>query len=232
MRRAFLLALTLAATLVLPAAGAPAARTYGDPVVYIAGDSIVASWYLPARDSFTTRLGDRLCGVHCGEPGYATVVNVAQGGQRLTGPGGLQATWDSTLNATPRPTTIVLAIGINDAGLVDDNTFTSAYRDVVDRAAAAGIRVIPCLMSAVDRDLPSYNAVFGPRYWWNQWIANTYGPGVARFDWATRLPTSEDLDSWYEWCGGCPPGGRGDGLHPSRLGVVSIADAVPVDRVV
>lgn len=257
-----LIVLLLTATLVVatpaPAHPAPPAAvqvtTATDPVVYVAGDSIVASAYLmwPDSDGFRPRLANRLCGVHCGTAGYASVYSVACPGQRLTlgpvatgaacgAPGSgvqpsLASEWPYILAATPKPTTIVVGIGINEMGDVTDGQYQAAYQKLMDQAAAAGVRVIPCTMSAINPHMADYAKRYNQRYWLNRWLVSAFGGAdgrsVARFDWATKIPSSEDLDPWYEWNSNSAMGVPGDGLHPNRLGVVSIADAVPVDRVV
>lgn len=219
----------------------PATATAVDPapVVVIAGDSNTASAYLPERDRFLRRLSDRVCGMSCGQPGYASVRSAAVPGLRLTGPGGLREQWDSILSSDPRPTTILLAIGTNDAGLVSDAEFTAAYRDVVDRATAAGVRVIPATMPADNPHDAWYYQGYAPGvskasaiYWWSQWITSTYGASnVAQFNAATKLPSSRDLDCTYEWNNNAPICSPGDGLHMNRLGVVTIADSVPLERI-
>lgn len=195
------------------------------PAVYIAGDSIVAStvniqW--PARDGFTARLSARICGVYCGTPGHATVISVAHGGQRLTGgdPGSLLVQWPSILASTPHPDVIVVGIGINDMGLIDDNTWADAYRAIVFTALDQGVRVIPCLMAPVGSNRTD---IEDQRARLNEWLINYWGASaVARFDWAEQLPSSPWLDPAYD---------SGDHLHPNRLGVVSLADSVPLARI-
>lgn len=198
------------------------------PVLYIVGDSIAASTNItfPDRDGFTKRVSNLLAGAHYGEPGFGQVVNISVGGTRLVtlnGQVGWQENWAAkVLNAVPRPTTVLLTLGINDMGLSSDAVIQAAYLDVYNRTTAAGIKMIVATMSAVNNRLASYNAVQSQRYWINLWLVATF-PIIARFDWATKVPSNETLDYAYD---------DGSGIHLNRLGLISIADAVPVKQVV
>lgn len=252
MRRALALAVLAAAALIPATAAAdpsPSPTAVSGPVVYVVGDSVVAGGYLAARDRLRARLADRLCGALCGQPGQARVFQVACGGMRLVtgsaatglscsaGPvqPSLVSMWPYILAADPRPTTIVLHIGLNDMGGVADAVFTTAYRQLVDQAEAAGIAVIPALMSPVNADLGQVNGAYQQlwvqRYWVNLWLLQTY-PGAARWDQVIAVPGGLDLDRWYEHCGGCVPGAPGDGIHPNPFGVLRLADAIPLQGVV
>jgi lysophospholipase L1-like esterase len=198
-------------------------------VAYITGDSTVATAYLPnqQRDGFTTRLSNRICGQYCNTPNHETIINLAQGGQRLTGTASNTLTnlWPNILSGQygPVPTTIIVEIGINDMGLTSDSTFTDAYKNLVYSALNLNIRVIPCLMVPVDPSWPSYNAIKDQRASINNWLKLFWGQdAVAHFDDATRLPNSLNEDYHYSW----------DGLHQNPWGIMNDADSIPLDRIV
>ena len=206
----------------LPARAEPAPA----PVVYVAGDSIVAGQYLwnPGRDGFVPRLASLLCGQQCGRPGQTTVVSVARGGQRLTPwPGTthpLVETWDSILDAKPTPTVIVVAVGINDMGNPGDiHRWAAAYRDIAARAVARGIRIVPATMAPTNGRWAGHTTVAWERRTLNGWLRGYFGvSAVADFS-LIGLPWDPDtLDFTYDDY-------PGDGLHPGPYGVMRLADA-------
>jgi lysophospholipase L1-like esterase len=200
------------------------------PVVYVAGDSIVASGILsnPDRDGFAARLRVRLCGDRCGQPGQPTVISVAVGGTRLTDPEGkdpnaLIHTWQTILDATPRPTVIVVGIGINDVALTSDAQFGDAYTRIVVSARERGIHVIPATMSPCNATLKHCGTLQPQRQAFNSWLRAYWGAeNVADFSTAVRAPGTETLDPAYD---------SGDGLHLNAAGTRRIADSVPLDKI-
>lgn len=242
MNRRILLAAGSAAPLAAISVAPPRRVPDSTTVLYIAGDSVAAGNYgitnLPQRDKLVTRVGDRLCGVNCNKPGYPVLVDVAVSATRLLdyqGTPGWQSNWATKiLNAIPKPTTVLLQIGINDMGTagVTDALFQAAYLDIYNRSVAAGIRLIPSTMFPINSHFSGYAVKSNPRGWMNEWIVRTF-PIVARADLSAKLPWNNDLDCTYENNNGgviCQTGG--DGLHPSRFGVISFADTVPVDQIV
>jgi lysophospholipase L1-like esterase len=219
---------TCGATKSVPSPGTVASA--GSPVVYVAGDSIVASGILsdPGRDGFAARLRARICGDRCGGPGQPTVVSVAAGGTRLTDPEGkdpnaLIHKWPSILDATPRPTVIVVGIGINDVALTSDARYGDAYRRIVFSALERGIRVVPATMSPCNAHLPHCGVLDPQRRTLNGWLRAYWGAGkVADFSAAVSTPGTETLDPAYD---------SGDGLHLNAAGTQRIADSVPLGQI-
>jgi len=211
----------------MPSQGAAAGA---GPVVYVAGDSIVASGILsnPERDGFAARLRARLCGDRCGQPGQPTVISVAVGGTRLTDPEGkdpnaLIRKWPSLLDATPKPTVIVVGIGINDVALTSNAEFSDAYRKIVSSAQERGIHVIPATMSPCNATLKHCGVLQPQRRALNNWLRAHWGADkVADFSNAVRKPGTETLDPAYD---------SGDGLHLNAAGTQRIADSVPLNRI-
>ena len=227
MRHALTTLALLAAAVFVPSTAPATTAEAADPVIVVVGDSIVASGLLwdPGRDGFVPRLSARVCGNRCGTVGNATVVNATRGGWLLTGPGGLAEAWPAILAATPAPTTVVVAVGINDvmAG-VSDASFTAAYRYLVFSALDAGVRVIPALMAPINRRLALYPYAEPRRAALNGWLSAYWGSGaVANFSDMIRVPWGPQLDYVYDY---------GDGLHPNPYGTMRLADAVPLDRIV
>jgi lysophospholipase L1-like esterase len=153
------------------------------------------------------------------------VIDATRGGWLLTGPGGLAETWPAILTADPAPSTIVVAVGINDvmAG-VSDASFAAAYRYLVFSALDAGVRVIPALMAPINRRLALYPYAEPRRAALNNWLTAYWGAAaVANFSDMIRVPWGPQLDPVYDY---------GDGLHPNPYGTMRLADAVPLDRIV
>jgi lysophospholipase L1-like esterase len=202
----------------------------GGPVVYVAGDSIVASEVLsnPDRDGFAARLRVRLCGDRCGQPGQPIVISVAVGATRLTDPenkdpNALIRTWPTILDAIPRPTVIVVGIGINDLVLTTDAEFGYAYNRIVASAHEHGIHVIPATMTPCGARLKHCRALQPQRQALNSWLRAYWGTeNVADFSTAVRAPGTETLDPAYD---------SGDGLHLNTAGTQRIADSVPLDKI-
>jgi lysophospholipase L1-like esterase len=211
-----------------PVSSASATAEPSGPVIYVAGDSIVASWILPERDGFAARLRVRLCGDKCGQPGQPTVISVAAGGTRLSDPQGkdpnaLIRTWPSILDATPRPTAIVIGIGINDIGHASDAEFGDAYTRIVASARERGIHVIPATMSPCSAILKHCGILQPQRQALNSWLRAYWGAeNVSDFSTAVRAPGTENLDPAYD---------SGDGLHLNAAGTQRIADSVPLNTI-
>lgn len=199
----------------------PLRRAAGTPVdrsqIYIVGDSTMATGLVAGSDRMGVRLGYRLCGEACGQPGQPTIHNVAQGGQLLDGGTAvisLTAQWPSILAATPKPTLIIIGIGMNDLWANEsDASFTSAYTSIVSSARAAGIAVLVC-------EIPPIGSTHWPvellRQHWNQWLDDWYGASVVvPLGQLLRSASASWLDSAYDY---------GDGVHENAYGVLRMTD--------
>lgn len=209
------------------APASPPASTADRSRIVITGDSTEATWLLPMGDRMETRLGYRLCGEACGQPGQPTVTNVAQGGQRLTG--GTAGTnlvdqWPGIINASPRPTIIIVGIGTNDAFSAEtDAEFTGAYVSIYNAARALDIRVILC-------EIPPLAPAHWPgevaRQRYNQWIDDHFGLAiVVRLGEILKSATATWMDPAYD---------IGDGVHQNAFGVLRMSDgeAARIDALV
>lgn len=198
---------------------------FGDSITEGAGASDAArtSWPAQAAASLVARRDARCW----------TIVNAGISGNRLLhdgrGPNAL-ARFDRDVLAVPGVTHVVLLEGINDIGASKDNPAQAitadqvigAYRQLIDRAHARGLKVLGSTL------LPFVGAAYqddageAKRVAVNQWI-RTAGAfdGVIDFDAATRDPAHRDrLVAGFE---------IGDHLHPNDAGYAAMARvAVPV----
>lgn len=223
---ATLLGITGMLSIPAPAAGDPPPEA----VVYFVGDSITAGagGGIPARDGFAARARDRICGTYQGC--RARVVTVSgSGGCLVVSCGGLpslQSTWVSQiLEATPKPTTVIVEIGVNDLFMsVTDQQYGSAYLYLFQQAAARGIRVILGTMTPTTTSWPWHNAHNPQRMGINTWLRNYFGgANIVDFDAALRIGFTGDADPTYY--------SGGDGLHPNTLGHLLMSDVLPIDRI-
>nr|WP_126516914.1 SGNH/GDSL hydrolase family protein [Sphingobium amiense] len=208
-------------------------------VVVALGDSITdgRGATTNGNDRWTDRLAERLQA----DPKRRTVaiVNQGIGGNRLLndglGPSAL-ARLDRDVLAQPGVTHIILLEGINDLGTLTREAPVSrdaheahvarivgAYRQIVARAHAKGIKVIGAtVMPFVGNDYYHANAQNeADRQAVNAWIRQ---PGnfdaVVDFDAVTRDPARPDrLRPAYD---------VGDALHPSPAGYKAMGDAIPL----
>lgn len=189
------------------------------------------------NDRWTDRLVERLQA----DPKrrHVALVNQGIGGNRLLddglGPNAL-ARLDRDVLAQPGVTHIILLEGINDLGTLTRDAPVSpaahqahvariigAYRQVIARAHARGIKVIGATI------LPFVgNAYYHPdarneadRQAVNDWIRTSgHFDGLIDFDRATRDPAHPDrLLPAYD---------VGDALHPSPAGYRAMGDAIPL----
>jgi lysophospholipase L1-like esterase len=207
---------------------APArATTPPGMVLAFAGDSITAGYGVTAawRDGYPRRASDKACGQNC-----APVLVVGHAGQCLVYPGcGYGSTLLTTfgpevLQATPKPTTVVVEIGRNDLSHATDTDLESAYKTLANDAAAAGVRVIVGTIPPAGQAYQWFNWTELQRQRINQWIRSTFGADVADFEAVLLAPNSGSPG--YMW-GGYD---SGDHVHPADLGAVRMADMLPLDR--
>ena len=203
------------------------------------GDSITDGYGI--ADNSNRRWPDDLAGRLAASPAVHSfsVVNAGIGGNRVLldglGPN-LMARFDRDVIARPGVTHAILLEGVNDLGVltrehpVDAAThqamvrqIIAAYRQLVERAHAHGIRLIIGTITPFQG-----NAYYHPgpeteadRQAINRFI-RTAGifDGVIDFDRAVRDPTKPDrLLPAYD---------SGDHLHPSMAGYQAMAEAVPL----
>lgn len=190
-------------------------------VIYFAGDSITAgagSWE-PLRDGFVARWTDRVCGqdATCRDRIF-TFGN--SGGCLLVVCNGKPALKDSfaseILAATPKPTTVVVEIGVNDLfNSSDANEFADAYKTIMYSGIDAGVRVILATIPPTMTSWPWHNAHNAVRQGVNSWLRSYFGAdNLWDIDSGLRIGFTGDADPTYytTGCSSC------DGLHPSTLG--------------
>ena len=110
------------------------------------------------------------------------------------------------LHATPRPTVVVVEIGVNDLGHATDEQMIASYRDMIAEGRQAGVRVYLATIT------PQGAGLMWPSVWTdaqrdriNAWIRSMHRPHV---DFARALG-GQVMD---------PAFNSGDGLHPNNAG--------------
>ncbi len=204
------------------------------------GDSITdgTTSTIDGNDRWTDRLVERLQRDRRGVP--LAVVNQGAAGNRLLddtfGPGAL-ARLDRDALAQPGVRYLILLEGVNDIGALtlkgpaSDAAHTElverivgAYRQIVARAHARGIKVIGATILPFGRD-----AIYRPgganerdRLAVNRWIRESgHFDAVVDFDAVMRDPARpEVLARAYD---------SGDGIHPSPAGYRAMADSIPLE---
>jgi acyl-CoA thioesterase-1 len=181
-------------------ATAPAARATARRIVFL-GDSLTAGLGLPIGEAYPSLIEARLAG----RSDEWTVVNAGVSGD--TSAGGLRRLdWSIADGAA----VVVVALGGNDGlrGLPVDDLRRNLDR-IVERAQAAGARVILAGMEAPPNNGPEYAAAFHRVY-----------PEIAEARGATFLPFLLDgvagLDAFNQ----------ADGIHPNQEGARRVADLV------
>lgn len=179
--------------------------------VYAAGDSTMEQAYLPYEATYVAQLSQRLCGSLCNTVGYPTVVNVAHGGLScFRGLSNLETQWPSIVNATPTPTTIIVSIGMNDAGVTGVTNqqivdcWNYLYFNPTYGAVSRGIRIIPIIPPAIS----SSRTDVEPQLAWERgWLGGYFGASACA-DWysATKNPSSEWINWGYSWDNNVHPG--------------------------
>ncbi|TGX55716.1 SGNH/GDSL hydrolase family protein [Sphingomonas gei] len=194
---------------------------FGDSITEGAGasDSARTSWPAQVSAALAARRDARCW----------TVVNAGISGNRLLhdgrGPNAL-ARFDRDVLSVPGVTHVVLLEGINDIGAgktnpaqaVSADQVIAAYRQLIDRGHARGLKVLGGTL------LPFVGAAYqdaageAKRVTVNQWIRSSGAfDGVIDFDAATRDPAKRDrLVAGFE---------IGDHLHPNDAGYTAMARA-------
>jgi lysophospholipase L1-like esterase len=205
---------------VLILAGAVPARAATTPTeLYVVGDSITAGIgiYGDWNRTYAHVLEDRVLGRNHDQ---AQTVGHSSQCLQMAGCGygpSLLDTWGpEVVNATPRPTTVVVEIGTNDLGNGATAAQVEAGFDQLIKSAP-GIRVI--IGTIPPRGVtPTWDPV---RQAVNAWIRSNYGANVADFDAAlTNGASAMRAEADY------------DGVHPNVYGQADMAYCVPLAQIV
>ena len=208
------------------------------------GDSITdgTASTLNGSDRWPDVLSRRL---HAVAGDRVSVVNAGIGGNRVAGPAEYSAAkpFAGGPSAGSRLERDVLSLsgvaqviwleGINDFGVAANTSVDvvqRAMRDVVGRLRARGIRVYGAtLTSAVGNGTPADSASRETRRQALNSFIRSAGvfDGVFDFDRATTDPSTGRMRAPF--VPNSTDGGKGDFLHPNRLGYAAMADAVDID---
>lgn len=230
-----LAALSVVATgLLVISAPAHAVEIPATAQVLFIGDSITnggGSW-LPSRDSFPHRWTNIACGQVQSCRDRIQVVG-ASGGCLVVSCGNqpsLKDEWlTKAINITPKPTTIIVEIGVNDLFMgVTDQQYGEAYKYLMDQAIAANIRLIIATIPPTTTSWPWHAAHNPQRQGINNWLRSYYGAAnLLDIDAGLRIGFTGDADPNYYYLQGV-----GDGLHPSSWGHACIADWLDPARII
>lgn len=213
--RNLLVALLLAGGLLAIPSSAAAGPTLADHTILLVGDSITASIAVGPGDKLDVRLGYRLCGIYCGQPGYPTIVNRGVSGTRLLGGvNPLHDTFPALIAPLHAGDMVEILIGANDLPNYEgDAAWTGAYNDIVHEALAAGLIVWAAQITPLGSSRWSWELL---RQRLNGWLLSYYGPPmVITYPDVLHAAGSGWLDPAYD-CG--------DGLHPNAFGYLRMAD--------
>lgn len=205
---------------VAPTGHRPASTLSDSTVIQIVGDSRVANSTFPAMMRFQHRLQQRLCGINCGS---MQVTSSAAGGRCLVARGCGQPpivdTWATeVLAANPRPTTVIVQVGVNDMFYqLSDGQIADGFKAIKSSGSAAGIRVLLSTVIPMTSGYASRPVVEQQRQNINHWLRDYYGTDVIDWDAVLKAPWGPYLDAPYD---------SGDGLHPNVWAVVLMADAI------
>lgn len=189
-------------------------------VVYFAGDSITAGvgvgdaaiW----RDAYPSRARDELCGFGCGQAHV-----VGHGGQCLVyagclyGPTLLATFGPEVLQATPKPTVVVVEIGVNDLYHVTDAQLEDGFQQLISQGNAAGVRVVLATITPTNSVWPWHDLIKAQQQRVDDWMRATYAATGNLADFAASLQNDQgDLFDFY----------TSDGLHLNRWGAQVMGD--------
>lgn len=191
-------------------------------MVYFVGDSITVGVGLHAatlsRDRWPARARNILCGHSCtqtrviGHAGQCLLIPA-----RCFYPIPLVDTFRTqVLGATPKPTAVVVEIGVNDLANVSDLQMQASYRKLVSWGRARGVRVLIGTIPPTNARWPYHDVMAAQQKRMNDWIRATWPND--HVDFARKLEAA-DGTLWQAY-------DSGDGLHPNAFGVMRMADAV------
>lgn len=218
----------------IPIPAAQATEIPSTAQVVFVGDSITnggGSW-VPARDSFPNRWKNIACGQVQSCRDRIRIIG-ASGGCLAVSCGNQPALKDEWLvkviNITPKPTTIIVEIGVNDLFMsITDQQYGEGYKYLMDQAIAAGIRLIIATIPPTTTSWAWHNAHNPQRMGINTWLRSYYGAGnILDIDAGLRIGYTGDADPNYYYLQGV-----GDGLHPSSWGHACIADWLDPARII
>ncbi len=201
------------------------------PVIVALGDSITDGYKSTddANQRWPDRLAERLVDRAGGRP--AAVVNAGMSGNRLLADGYIPPMGQSALHrfyhdvlAVPGVSHVIILEGVNDLGAVgvplpDARSMIAAYRLLVERAHARGVKVIGATILPYEGAWYFHAEGEAVRQAVNLWIRTGGGfDGVIDFDAIMRDPQhparfKADLQA-------------GDWLHPNDAGYRAMGDAI------
>jgi len=226
--------IVVAGLFAIPAPAAQATEIPSTAQVVFVGDSITnggGSW-TPSRDSFPNRWKNIACGQVQSCRDRVRVIG-ATGGCLAVSCGNQPALKDEWLtkviNITPKPTTIIVEIGVNDLFMnITDQQYGDGYKYLMDQAIAAGIRLIIATIPPTTTSWAWHTAHNPQRMGINNWLRSYYGAdNLLDIDAGLRIGFTGDADPNYYYLQGV-----GDGLHPSSWGHACIADWLDPSRIV
>lgn len=231
---AVVLASTAVIVLSLPEKAEATAIPATAQVLFI-GDSItngVGTWDL-ANHSFPARWRNLACGQDQGCRSRVRSVG-ASGGCLVVSCNNQASLVDEWLtkaiNITPKPTTIIVEIGVNDLFMeVTDQQYGAAYQYLMNTSINAGIKLLIATIPPTTTSWPWHNAHNPLRMAMNGWLRSYYGvANIFDIDAGLRIGSSGDADPNYYYY----VQGVGDGLHPSSWGATCIADWLDPARII
>jgi lysophospholipase L1-like esterase len=204
--------------------------------IYFIGDSITggAGAWNPSTGGYVARWTDRACGQ---DESCRSRIHVTSGAGGClafvcNGKPSVRDAWDTViLNANPKPTTVIVEIGVNDLFMpgVSAQTYAEAQQHIMYSAVSNDIRVLLATVPPTMTSWPWHAAHNPLRQSVNSWMRSYWGEGnLWDIDAGLRIGFSGDADPTYYTTGNPSP----DGLHPSTLGHLCMADWLPLDRIV
>jgi lysophospholipase L1-like esterase len=195
----------------------PIARHHSPPhnaVIAVSGDSIVAEGNLPVVDRLVTKLGA------LEQAGGNTVVDRTRGGQRLidgTDPINLVDDWPGLLISQPAPKIVVTEVGMDDLYGSPDDAWEAAYAQLDSQAMAAGVLLVPCLITPLNDAVGGHDLREPQRGRLNAWLLSYFGAARVVNTQTALAGANGQLDPAYD---------LGDGMHLNAAGVVVLAGAI------
>jgi lysophospholipase L1-like esterase len=130
--------------------------------------------------------------------------------------------WPSVLATLPRPSTVIVEIGVNDLFMsLSDEQFKQAYRSLVDQGTKAGVWVLLGTIPPTTSSWKWHKMHLRQQEAVNKWLRQTYPDRVIDFDQALKCD-GQACPAYYN---------GGDGLHPNALGHRAMALKVKAGQI-